>query len=896
MRALLRAVTTPGEAPLTIVAGRPGLGRTSVLHALHSALLERGTPTATLRFHRGAPVEPTWTPATGTPAVTVASGTVWPVTGAITGAHASPTAAGRTASMVAEHLLERGATVLLIDDAQWMDLDHLAVLEMVVRRLAGTSVHCVCAVRTPAPEAVRAAGRQAADRLRADRLVRELVLRPLDRADITEVVADTLAAEPTPGLIDRLRHLSRGMPLALATALDAYRRADSIHVVDQRAYLTRPDRLAELPAGHAMLAPIVGLGDAAWQAAKAVAVFEPLGPAMPGLVEGALDVSSEETLRLLELLREEGVLRFRGGDRTWRFPVPFVATALLDACGPYERRWLAQLAVTALRSGHARCEDPGYLTDQLANAGSLVDPAGTETILVDRAAATVLTDGGRADRWLAAAAELAGDRGRRARILLTRAAGRFVRGDYRGCLATTETLLGDFAEHLTPGQLQELQVRHVVALYSVGDFEALNEIVADTRPAPGSPGAHRVPAVATALALLNRWREAHELLDRAPSPVAGNLGTLPHWCSGLITGRPAHFEQSLARPQEWPRRETEWYRYEQASAHLRALLLQGDTTRAEKLLIAEELPADRLRLPDQAVLATQQGRFDEALELARAATAAGAALGSGPAQVLVQHAMATILHARGRIAQARDLLVAARAAQPPLPHLLSEPEALLDRAFGEPGEAARRLRRDLALASEQGVVLDTDTLWWHLAELAVRRTDHAEARTCLTELGHVAERTGTGRAALHLLLARALVEHDREAANSAVRLANERGRPFEIAGVIDTVVRHGVGDPALLPEAYALFGELDALLYRSWSRDLMRRHDIAVSGRRTTIAENERLLAVLVTEGLGNKQLATVLRSTEKGIEGRLSRLFSRTGCRSRTELAAAMFHGDYPG
>ncbi|MFE0019803.1 AAA family ATPase [Amycolatopsis sp. NPDC059021] len=888
VHALLRTVTAPAEAPLTIVGGRPGLGRTSVLNALHDELFERGTPTATLRFHRGAPAESPRAPATGSPAVTMVSGTAWPVTGSTTGAHDSPGIARRAASAVADHLIARGAAVLLIDDAQWMDLDNLAVLEAVVRRLAGTSVHCVCTVRTPVPEAIRAAGREAMDRLRADLLVREHVLRPLDKVDITEIVAETLAARPSSGLIDRLWHLSRGTPLALVTALDAYQRADSVHVVDQHAYLTRP-RLAELPAGHELLAPITGLGEAAWRAAKAVAVFEPLGPAVPRLVERALGTSPEETLHLLELLREEGVLRFRGGDRSWRFPVPLVAVALLDACGPYERRQLAQLAVTALRSGDARCDDPGYLTDQLANAGRLVDPADAEATLVDRASATMLTDGARADRWLASAADLAGDRARQARIQLARVSGRFAHGDYRGCLAAAETLLGDFAGHLTSGQLDELQIRHVIALYSVGDFEALNDIVSGTHR-----GKQQVPVVATALALLGRWREAYELVaDRAPS---GYLETMVRWHAGLVTGRPGHFERSLARPQEWPLRETEQYRYEQISAHVRALLSLGDTTRTEKLLIVEELPADRLHVTEQAVLAMHQGRFDEALELGRAATAAGAALGSGPGQVLVHHAMATILHARGRITGARDLLATAREARPPLPHLLSAPEALLDSTLGEPDEAARRLREGLALASGQGVVLDTDALWWHLTELSILHADHARARTCLAELDHVAEQMGTSRATLHLLLARALVEHDREAASSAVRLAQERGQPFELARVIDTVVRHGVGDPGLLPQSYELFGELDALLYRSWSRDLMRRHDIAVRGRQTTIAENERLLAVLVTEGLGNKQLATVLHSTEKGIEGRLSRLFSRTGYRSRTELAAAMFRGDYPG
>jgi DNA-binding NarL/FixJ family response regulator len=127
-----------------------------------------------------------------------------------------------------------------------------------------------------------------------------------------------------------------------------------------------------------------------------------------------------------------------------------------------------------------------------------------------------------------------------------------------------------------------------------------------------------------------------------------------------------------------------------------------------------------------------------------------------------------------------------------------------------------------------------------------------------------------------------------------VRLARERGQPPELAQVIERMVRYDAADPALLPEAYTVLGDLDALLYRAWLRNLMRDKDVAVPGRRATVAENERLLAVLTAEGLGNRQLATVLQTSEKSVEGRLSRLFSRTGYRSRVDLAAAMLSGEY--
>jgi DNA-binding NarL/FixJ family response regulator len=129
-----------------------------------------------------------------------------------------------------------------------------------------------------------------------------------------------------------------------------------------------------------------------------------------------------------------------------------------------------------------------------------------------------------------------------------------------------------------------------------------------------------------------------------------------------------------------------------------------------------------------------------------------------------------------------------------------------------------------------------------------------------------------------------------------MRLLRLRDQPLERAVALERFVRYGLGEPpALLSESYAIFGAMDALMSRSWSRTLMRHHGVQVPGRQTTLAENERLLAVLVAEGLGNKQIATLLQAGEKSVEGRLSRLFQRTGYRSRVELATAILSGQYP-
>ena len=48
----------------------------------------------------------------------------------------------------------------------------------------------------------------------------------------------------------------------------------------------------------------------------------------------------------------------------------------------------------------------------------------------------------------------------------------------------------------------------------------------------------------------------------------------------------------------------------------------------------------------------------------------------------------------------------------------------------------------------------------------------------------------------------------------------------------------------------------------------------------------------LVVAGLTNRQITSTLSVGEKTVEGNLTRLYTKTGCRSRVELAAAMVNG----
>ncbi|HET6704109.1 LuxR C-terminal-related transcriptional regulator, partial [Amycolatopsis sp.] len=182
-----------------------------------------------------------------------------------------------------------------------------------------------------------------------------------------------------------------------------------------------------------------------------------------------------------------------------------------------------------------------------------------------------------------------------------------------------------------------------------------------------------------------------------------------------------------------------------------------------------------------------------------------------------------------------------------------------------------------------------------LADLAVSRGIDADLLPeYLRRLERVATRLGTGSAEIHHLTLRAFVESDTRAAAAALHLLDRRGQPFEQALGWERLARYGVAGPETLSLAYERYGSIDALIRRSRLRKKMQRQGIPVPGRQATVAENERLLAVLVCEGLTNKQIAVVLGASGKSVEGRLSRLFTRTGYQSRVELATAMLTGRF--
>lgn len=785
--------------------------------------------------------------------------------------------------------------VLLLKNVQHLHPEALPAFEASIRQLAGTNITCVCTVALPLPPEARAAFGDTFDRLRGDGLVHHVNLRPCAPEQARTVIAETLGAQPEPLLVSRLQELANGWPGTIATALEIYHDTGMMWLIDRHAYLTGHNAPA-LSDNHELVLAIRRKGAQAWSAAKAIAVLSPLGQAAPRLIGEALGIAEADAVALLTLLKNMGTLRYRRAESVWQFRIPLVAAALKSQLGPFERRRLAQIAVSALWSGEASCPDPSYLPDQLVAAGKMVDSARSRSELLANAERVTFTDGDRAIPWLRAAAELTSDRSERAEILLTHARTCLVRGRAELALESSDAVLRGYGDELPEGQLVPVYFLHLAAMHEAKELETLEKVAAGGWwPWPGTP-LERTFAQAFSLSLLGRWRETQEVLEEIQrQDETGALAGFVQFISPIAKlwlGVAEDFDRDVA---VLPTRvEAGEEPLGELICHTGALLSLGELTRAQTLLeCAAKVPVS-IGPAAEAIKAFQEGKVDDGLELARRHIATSSQNGCDAYQTIMFQLAASMQLLRGRLARSRELVSSAYSRNPTLPHALAVPEAWYEVILNDSEQARSILLGALNRAEENGIVAFTDTLWTNLADM-----DHTAGRTedlpeYLHKVEKIAGQLGTEAGEIRRLTLHALVHGEREPAATALEMSRRRQQPLEHAVLIERLVRYGLANPALLAESYSLLGDLDAILARALARPMMRDHGVAVPGRLTTVAENENLLAVLMAEGLGNKQIAKVLRTSEKSVEGRLSRLFARTGYQSRVELATAVLSGRF--
>lgn len=926
-----RCLDDPDGPGLVFVHGERGVGRSTFAHAVAARLRARARPVAALACVRGDQDRPLLLALRVVTALRehrADAGKQGAAGRADPDAEVLPAVERGDRAAVAEALLSAlthaAPVAVVVDDTQYADAASLGVLGAVAaRRLAGVLLVLTSVWHGGGPG--DAARRGPAVRWPAEAgTARAVPLPRLTRPQLADLVARRSQAVPEPALVERVLGLTHGVPAAADALLSGWARRDAVRIADGHAFLATSAPVPVLPDDDRFVRALHELGEPCRTTAAALSVLWPLGRTAAGLAAGSTGLSEREVgygvRRLIaaglldELPGEDG-----GGPRGWVFRSPLMEHAVRERLGPLERARLSAAAVEALwaaRDGAdaatapvrpavllAEADAVTYLPDRIADAGVLLDRERAAAELTAAAEALHPDPGGRGMlRWFRAALRLIEEPAARELALLRCVKAAWIVGDHPTAGRAAETILRDPSDVVSAPDLQELATLQVVAATSVKDWPQLSRLgAAEWWGRLPLPPEAAVPARALALCMSDRWAEGLELLSRTepvwrPHPHLRLIPELAQVAGHLVQGRTELLARALETPPD-PGIPPESL-YSITAGYTLQLLGNTDLCGAMDLLKDRGMPPEALPPTTHFLLLLLRGRWDDALALARGMVAKDQTFIAAPQHHLFTAGTAAILLARGKPAGAGRLIAGERGThEGHVETFLDVAEAAVLRTMGQPDTADRVLRHGLREADARGYVYGTDELAAALATLRAAEGRAEEASACLWRLEELAGRTGSGRTRLLYLTASARAREPgsdaaREKLHEAVNLARSRGQPFETALTL-TAAAGGAGSTELLHEAYELYGETGSLLSRFHTRAALREAGLAVPGRKQATAENEQLLATLITEGLTNRQIATVLRLSEDAVANRLSRLFARSGLRSRTEVVSAMLTGN---
>jgi DNA-binding NarL/FixJ family response regulator len=850
------------------------------------------------------------------------------------------------AEALAAALARPTPAVVLVDDAHHADAESLALLDEAdfERTPPGTRL-ILTAVRHTAPDSTPPPPGSAhtVDRLTHNRAAHTIALPRLTLEDATAMVAQRLRSAPDADLMRRVHELSRGIPGALDALLVEWTAQDAIRTADGHAFLGTGAPVPLLPDHDRYVATLRTLEEPCGTVATALSILWPLGRLAETLIASSTGLPADAVTTSIRTLVDEGILDELPGrnapstTRGWTFRVPLLAHTVRERLGPVKRSHLSATAVEALWAGRgpggtenragaasptgtpadtgAAPQDPPpptlleeadaqtYLPDRIADAGFLVDSDRAVTELT-AAARSLYPDLERRGmlRWHMGAVRLIEEQYARDLAILRSGQAAFGCGDYRTARTAAEWLVCGPAEGLDPQAVHEAATLMVASAAAEQDWPALSRM-GTALWWEGLP----LSAMATvsgrvqALWQLEKWQEALALMSRTErvwqaTPGSRALLDLFSRVAEYVLGSPDRFTRALALPEEpgLPPNKA----FAQNIAQFDVLLGIGDLRGAANLLSTRGMSLELLPQPSRFLWHHLNGRWDEALSLARRLLVNGGVLNVVPGHHLLPARTAAVLLAQGRTTSADRLISSVRGqVDGPLEHILDHAEADVLRTLGDLSRAEELLRRGLRAADERGSFYGTDELLASLAEVHAEAGHPDRATACLERLDRTAEQMNSGRTRLlHLLTSGKILGPDspeaRKHLHEAVDLARSRTQPFETAVTLLAAARANAAPAALLHEAYERFGDLDATLWRFHTRAAMRETGLPVPGRKQATAENQHLLATLLAEGLTNRQIAGVLRLSEDAVANRLSRLFARTGMRSRTAVVTAVLTG----
>lgn len=149
------------------------------------------------------------------------------------------------------------------------------------------------------------------------------------------------------------------------------------------------------------------------------------------------------------------------------------------------------------------------------------------------------------------------------------------------------------------------------------------------------------------------------------------------------------------------------------------------------------------------------------------------------------------------------------------------------------------------------------------------------------------------------LLVTAVAQNSFPAARAAAAALRARGYRTELATACLVAARTADDTRPWLSVADEIAEQLGDTRLRTYIKSLARTRGVTLPRRTPTSrssAKVEARIIELIQKGMTNRQIAAAIQFSEKSVERHLTRLFAKTGCRSRLDLVAAYERGVLAG
>jgi len=778
---------------------------------------------------------------------------------------------------------QQGPVLLAIDDAQWLDDASESALRFALRRLRNEQVRVFATLRDEA-------GTPGSDFLgMPGECVRRLPLGPLDEEAVRHIIVRELGrALPVPALA-RLVTAAGGNPfyareLARAAARQGAVAGGGLPLPADLAALLR-DRLGSLPPGTR----------------KALATVAALGQPTIAAVAGAVDEADLDPAFAAGVLREDHAVV--------RFDHPLLAAAAYNGLPPARRRAVHRRLADLSGDAEERAR-------HLAAAATRPDASVGAAIEEGAAAAAARGAPAAAAELFEAAARHEPDPERAVTRRLAAAERHAAAGDGR----RGTTLLRELIESLPPGPLRAQAL--VLQAELGGSADDPLDLVRQAVQEAGEDEQTRARALFIAgmnLTIANRYGDAVEWLHAASAQldsvhnpalrarVLAELADIEVWA-----GRDGGFErlrEAAALERDSPGPDDAWG---PTTLLGRALVYADDLAAARALL--DESYHRALAAGDEesrailclhlTELECRAGRLGAARRYAEEGLGVYEASWGDQGQRSLSYARLLAAAHEGDVDLARELgeqgLERCREQGDELfelHHLCAL--GFLELSLGDPAAASHWLgevpdRVEACGIPDPGIFLchaDSSE-----ALIGLGRLDDAEARLAALEArGRSLDRpralatAARGQALLAATrgdldgalahLDDALVQHER----LAVPL--ERARTLLVLGAVQRRAKRKAAARSALEESLAIAQRIGARLWVERARAELQR----VGGRSRShgLTPTESRVAALVAEGQTNREVADALFVTVRTVEANLTRIYSKLGVRSRSELAS---------